>query len=356
MRLPDPVADAAIELRRLLDGHRAVTAIQAAIRLGVIDLLDQEASTCDEMARRLGVDDAMLLRLLRALAALGVLSIDPAEARPDAERFMIGRLGHGLRADVPDSLRGWAELTGRDEMVAAWRSLDAAIRGGKPGFEVSHGCDVWTWRQRHPEAGAEFDRAMAALSAGIALRLLERISFDGVRRVADVGGGSGTLLTALLMVRPGLTGVLIEGADVARRARESLARRVDVAIMARLDVVDGDFFEPISAVADVYLLKFVLHDWNDAAAGAILASCRQAMATSARLVIIERILGISGDPLVDVDCRLADLHMLAVTGGRERSLPEFDCLLAHAGLHRTGLHALRHDLWCIEAVKRDIHV
>jgi len=316
-------AKAADALLRLLDGYRAVQAVYVAAEIGVADALAGGPRPALGMARELGVDPPSLQRLLRALASLGVIG------ERDDGSFELTAVGELLRRDVPGSLRAAALFYGGRRHWTAWGQLLAAVRSGAPAFGGATPTSFATMAQRAPEAARAFDEAMASLTAPVAAAVVEAFDFSGAGTIVDVGGGRGALLAAVLRAQPSARGVLFEIESVAAAARPLLAA---AGLADRCEVVAGDMFAAVPAGGDVYLLKWVLHDWDDERALAILRNCRAAMTASARLLVIERVLPARAAAREPGPNRfLSDLNMMLLSGGRERSEDEYRALLGVAG-------------------------
>ena len=308
------------ELLRLVSGFHVAQAIHAAVELGVPDLLADGERTSDDLAEASGADPATLYRLLRALASLGVLH--EAEGR----HFSLTPLGQPLRSDVPGSVRGWARLVGREYVWRSWGNLANAVRNGENSFRALYGADVFEWRAEHPEESAIFDEAMRSLTAPQAEAVLAAYDFSRFGIIVDVGGGNGTLLASLLAAHPAVRGILFDQAHVVTGG-ESVLQAAGVA--DRCEIVAGSFFEDVPEGGDAYVLKSIIHDWEDEEAIAILRACRAAMGPEAVVLLIERHLG---GPNENPAAKLSDLNMLVMPGGRERSDEEYAALFEQAGM------------------------
>ena len=313
-----------MELRRLIDGYQVSQAIHVAATLGIADLLKDGPRTSDELAAEAGADPGVLYRLLRALAAAGVFHEE------DGRRFSLTELGKGLRSDAPEPLAGWAAFIGRPYYWQAWGHLLHSVRTGENAFQHVHDTDVWNYRAEHAEESSIFDRAMTDLTRTSNRRLVDGYDFGRFSTVVDVGGGRGALLAALLVEHPEMTGVLFDQPHVVAGADEVL----DAAGVAdRCRVVAGSFFEEVPAGGDAYVLKAIIHDWEDEESVAILRNCRRVVPDEGRLLLIERIVGA---PNEDSFTKFADLNMLVSPGGKERTLDEYAALLAAAGFRLDG--------------------
>jgi hypothetical protein len=307
------------DLRALINGFQVSRAIHVAVQLGLADRLADRSQTPAALAPLVDADPDALGRLMRALAAVGLFH------EGEDGRFAPTPLGSGLCHGRAGSQAAWAGLVGGPEIWAGWGALLHAVRTGETGFGHVHGCDVWEYRARDADASARFDRAMRENSAAAADAVAAAFDFAPVRRLVDVGGGDGALLAGLLRRHPGLHGILMDRAHVVARAADVLAA---AGVSGRCAVVAGDFFAAVPGDGDAYLLKAILHDWDDPDAARILAVVRAAMPATAPLLVVERILA---PPNQGAEGRLSDLNMLVNTGGRERTAPEFAELLRAGG-------------------------
>lgn len=309
-------------LRDLLNGFQASEALHAAAELGVPDALACGSLSLEALASATGTLPDPLGRLLRVLAELDVVERD-AEGR-----YRLTAMGERMRPDVEGNWNAWARMIGSPAIRQSWSRLSDAVRTGRTGFELAHGSGIWAYRAQHPGEGERFDSAMRRGTE----RLAEPVSqclggLDGAH-IVDVGGGDGSLLAHLLRKHPASTASLLEHGDVAHRAMESLGRQ---GLLDRVRVIEGDFFKTVPPEGDLYMLKFVLHDWDDDQALCILRSCRAAIRVrgdTASLVVIERLLDAV---LAAREASLADLNMLVNTGGRERTRQQYERLLERAG-------------------------
>jgi hypothetical protein len=310
-------------LLQLVQAFRVSQALHVAATLGIADLLAAGPRSADDLARATGAHPRALYRLLRAVASVGVLTEDGAGA------FALTALGQFLRADHPQSVHGWAIYAGHPTSWGTWQHLRHSVETGEPAFRHLHGVDVWTYREQHPDAGATFDRAMTSNSLQQRDAVVAGYDFAAARTVVDVGGGQGALLAAVLAAHPQARGVLFDQPEVVAGAAP-LLRAAGVA--ERCAVVGGSFFDAVPDGGDVYLLKSIVHDWDDAQATAILRACRRAMGPAARLLLVERVLapGATPDP-----GKFVDLTMLVMAGGQERTAAEYAALYEAAGLRLT---------------------
>lgn len=298
-------------------------ALRAYVRLGLPELLAAGPRTSSELAAATGANADALHRLLRALAATRLLRLDAQG------RFRDTRTTRALRRDAHASFAPFAEYLGSLSNAVAWADFEATVRTGRNAFERRHGMSVWEWFEAHPDERATFAAAMAAITEVEGPVLVNLYPFGEVTRVCDVGGGRGTLLALMLERHAHLRGVLVDAPGVLAAAEPFLVAR---GVRDRVELVPGSFFDAVPPGADAYVLKNVLHDWDDARCGAILAHCRRAMAPGARLLVAEEL--VERDT-VDRAGALTDLQMMTVCSeGRERGREELAALLAASGFER----------------------
>jgi hypothetical protein len=309
----------AAALTRLVNGFQAAQAVHAAAVLGIPDLLAAGPRASDDLAAATDTHAPSLYRLLRALAALGVLEED------GERRFALTALGDGLRSDAPEPVGAWAVHVGQPYFWEAWGHLLHSVRTGETAFRALHGEDIWSWRGRQPEAGAVFGAAMTAASRRANRALEGAYDFSRFGTVVDVGGGRGALLAGLLARHPTMRGILFDQPQVVAGAAEVLAA---AGVADRCEIVGGDFFSGVPQGGDAYLLKWIVHDWDDEEAVAILRACRAATPGGGALLLVERVVG---PPNEEPESKLSDLNMLVMPGGRERTREEYAALLAAAG-------------------------
>jgi len=337
-------------MRELVQGYQVSAAIGAVTRLGVADALAEGPQPVDELARRAGADGPSLKRLLRALDDVGLFAPGPGD------RVELTPLGQLLRTDVAGSARGAAIAATEEWRWRAYGHLTHSVRTGRAGFRPAHGCGLWEYLDSHPAAAEWFNDVMSRASAVHAAALTHCYDFAGIKQLVDVGGGHGELLLAVLQAHPGMHGVLFDLPNVIEGAHRRLAAST---VSQRCATVAGDFFGGVPAGGDAYVLSWILHDWDDASAVRILCNCRAVLPANGRLLVIEMILPAPGDTRTPTSAditrlvRKADLDMLVVTGGRERTLAEYDELFAKADLQTSRIVALDSLPWTlIEVIPR----
>jgi len=305
----------------MLHGYRAVQVLYAAAVLGIPDQLRAGPRGSDELSAASAAHAPSLRRLLRALASLGVL------VEAEDNRFALTPMGELLCSDVPGSLRAAVLLYGGRRQWTAWAQLFESVKTGKTAFPLRSADKFAEMAARDPAGAAVFNEAMEALTGPVQASVTAAYDFSQARTVVDVGGGYGSLLASILTANPTLRGVLFEIAPVIEAARGRLAA---ARLSERCDLVAGDAFDAVPAGGDIYVIKWVLHDWDDELSIRILANCRRAMQADARLLIVERVL--PARAAADAaSAFLSDLNMLLLSGGVERTEPEYRALLAAAG-------------------------
>jgi hypothetical protein len=300
---------------RLGFGFTVSQALRVVIELGIPDLLAPGERTVEELAGATASDARALYRVMRLLAAEGVF----AEVRP--RRFQITEVGAALRSDRPGP-RDFIRMT-NGEPYLAFEQLLHSVRTGEPAFDKVFGASRFDWLSLHPEQAALFQRAMVALSQGANEAVAEAYDFQPFARVVDVGGGHGQLLSAILARNPHLTGVLFDLPSGIAAARSGVGGD-----LPRTEFVAGDFFEGVPA-GDLYVIKKVIHDWNDRDATTILRNCRAAMSPNGKVLVAETLVPPGNEPH---QIKFIDVVMLAVTGGLERTESQYASLFEAARL------------------------
>lgn len=295
-------------------------AVYMVTKLGIPDLLKDGPLKSDELAEATGSHSRTLYRLLRAVSSAGVLS----ESQDHA--FSLTPLGDVLRSDAPGSMRGLVIFSGEPFYLQVFEQFAYSIQTGKPAFDKVLGASHFDYFEQNPEIGEVFDQCMTDWSYNEAVAVANAYDFSCYQTVMDVGGGHGILLTNILKANPHIRGMLFEQPHVLEGAR---SRMETEGLLPRCELVAGDFFNSIPSGSDVYIMKSILHDWEDEPSIAILKSCRQAMGDSGRLLLVETIVPPPGESHY---AKYMDLEMLVLLGGQERTLEEFEALFAQADL------------------------
>lgn len=320
----DPVGtnDLSVQMRSMSVFNMWISRmIYAAAKLGVADLIAEGPRSSDELAASMGVDASALYRMLRALSGAGVFTELPEK------RFASAPLGATLRAGVPGSMRDFVLLFGGDVYARAWLDLLSSVQSGKTAVEHVFGAPLYPYLASHPEDARLFGEAMTSFTSVDTAAVAARYDFSALRTVADVGGGHGSLLTAVVERNPHLRGILFDQPHIVEGARARVAAST---IAARCEVVAGNFFETIPSV-DACMLKHIVCNWDDDAAIRILKSCHRALPPGGRILVIESVISRSAP------AALLDVHLLTVVGGRMRTEQEHRDLMAAAGFRLTRL-------------------
>lgn len=320
LRLADRVVPAQAAMVFRIGGIGQTAALRAAARLRVADHLDRTAMTSAELARLTDSDPDALHRVMRALVTEGVFALDRDG------RFKHNRLSLALRSGVTGSVRDFADYFGSDSNVSAWSGLEETLHDGSHAFEREHGMTVWAWFDEHTDERDVFAGAMGSLTELYAPAVAASAPFAGLTRLCDVGAGRGTLLAEILRRHPHTQGAWIDNHGVQDPARAYLLAE---GVLARVELYPGSFFEGVPEGCDAYLLKNVLHDWDDATCLKILATVRRAAPVGARVLIVEAL--VEAHTTTDMG-PLSDLQMMISTpGGRERGAEELRSLLERSG-------------------------
>lgn len=330
-------ANHSTDLLQLVTGYWISQAVYVAAKLGIADVLARGPKSAAELARLVRADADALGRLLRALASVGVLE------EIDAGRFRLTPRGRALRADVPGSIRAAAILFGEPWYWQPWTELLYSVKSGRPAWNRAHGMGQFEYLKHNRRAGKIFDAAMTDLTAQLHTAAIAAYDFSRFRRVIDVGGGHGALLAMILRANPAADGILFDQPHVISGARRQFRA---AGLMARSACVKGDFFQSVPGGGDAYVLAHILHDWDDSRAGVILRNIRSAMAPNGRVLILEQIIPPGNGAHFG---KWMDITMLVVLGGRERTVEQFEALLAGAGLRLSNVVATESAISVIEA-------
>ncbi|MEU6083616.1 methyltransferase [Streptomyces sp. NPDC047108] len=310
----------------MVTGFWVTQTVRAAALYRLADHLAEGTDTPDAIARAEGIDTGAARRLLRTCASLGLMT------SPDGGRRYEGTSLLGtLRKDDPNSLRGFAISQAAPGHWLPWGLFPEAVRSGGHQIEAAHGeSTIFDYFARNREEAAHFTESMGNLSRATAEGIAAVVGTEGVRLALDVGGADGAVVRAMMQADPGLRGGVF---DLPHIVPDAAAAASADGLEERFTTVGGDFFEAVPA-ADLYVLKYVLHDWDDDTCVRILKNCRASLDAGGRIVVVDYLVPEVGTPGT---APLMDLNMLAMTGGKERESAEFDALFAAAGLRRTAL-------------------
>jgi O-methyltransferase domain/Dimerisation domain len=329
MSEPNSSAPAAIPpqaaMLQMISGFWISRAIYVAAKLGIADQLQDGQRTAEELAGATGTHPRSLYRVLRALAGVGVFAED------NDKRFRLTPLSETLRTDQPESLRAFAIAELGEDHYEAWGDLLHSVTTGEIAFDHVFKMPVFDYYAQHPENATIFNNAMTGMSLATNDAVLAGYDFSSIGKLVDVGGGHGSLVISILKANPRMKGVLFDAPPVVKGARQRIE---DEGVADRCEVIAGDFFESVPAGADAYTLKWILHDWDEDRAVAILKNCHRAMAENAKLLLVEAVVPSGGGPHFG---KFIDLNMLVMTGGRERTEEEYRRLLETSGFRLTRI-------------------
>ena len=326
-------------LTQLAFGALMSQAVYVAAKLGVADLLAEKPRSVAELAAATETNRHALYRVLRSLASAGIF------AETDPKVFAMTPLAEPLRSDAPNSVRNGAIFMGEEWHWRVWGEMLYSVKTGKPAWGQVHGGEVFDYFAANPAQAEIFNRAMTDMSVAAAPAVVEAYDFSGVGVLADVAGGHGYLLSQVLKANPNVKGILFDVQSVIEGAAALLERE---GVADRVETVPGDFFARVPAAADAYMLKHIIHDWDDERAVMILRNINEAMKRDGKVLILEIIVPEGNGPHMS---KVMDLEMLVSPGGVERTATEYRDLLAAAGLRLTRIVPTRSPFSIIEAVR-----
>ena len=303
---------------QIISGFWISRAVYVIAKLGIPDLLKSGPKPAAELAAATKMHAPSLYRVLRALASVGVVS-------SQGEQFALTPLSETLVTDAPGSLRWFTVSELGQEHYPAWGNLMHSVQTGEIAFDQFFGVDIWTYFQQNPEDAAVFNDSMTGVTAAANEEIMTKYDFSGFKKVVDIGGGHGGLITSILKKNSHVRGVLFDAPQVIEGARP----KIEAAGLAdRCETVSGDFFKSVPAGGDAYVMKWIIHDWDDQKAITILRNCRNEMKPNGKLILVDCVVPETNEPHFS---KFIDLNMLVMTGGKERTKEEFEQLLADAG-------------------------
>lgn len=325
-------------MMQMIFGKAITQAISVVARYRIADLLAKVPMTAVEIAEATGLHAGHLYRVLRALVGVNVLTAD------HEARFALTSLGEMLRSDVPGSMRPIATYVCDPWSWKPWGELAASVKSGQPVFDRMFGEGVFDYLGKHPEEAATFNEGMTGFSERAASAMLEAYDFSRFGTIIDVGGGHGAILTAILQKHKNVRGIVFDAPSVVEGAASAIQSS---GLSDRLSTAAGNFFASVPTGGDLYLLKHIIHDWNDEKATAILKSCREAIGPQGRLMLVEIVVPPNFAPSF---ANLLDLEMMVICDGKERTEDEYRVLLAGAGFELTSITPTSQPHSLIEAV------
>ena len=327
-----------VALTQIMLGSLASQAVYIVAKLGIADQLATGPKAVEELATATETDADSLYRVLRAAASLGVF------AEQDNRTFVMTPAAEPLRSDVPNSLRDVAIFMGEDWHWEVWGKTLYSVRTGKSAWSQIHGEQVFEYFEKNQEAAQIFNRAMSSFSSVATGAVVEAYDFSGIETLIDIAGGHGRLLTGVLEANPSMRGVLFDLSHVIAGARQIIPT---TSVSDRVEFATGDFFQSVPSGGDAYMMKHIIHDWDDERALKILQNIRKAMNPGGRVLVVEAVIadGNQGD-----FGKLLDIEMLVSPGGKERTAGEYEELFSRAGLRLTRIVPTKSPYSVIEAV------
>jgi len=326
-------------LTQMAFGALMSQALYVAAKLGVADLIANGPKAVSELAVATETNESALYRVLRSLASVGVFS------ETDPKIFALTPLAEPLRSGVPNSIRNGAIFMGEEWHWRVWGDMLYSVRTGKPGWRHVHGAEVFDYFAVNPEQSEIFNRAMTDMSMATAPAVVDAYDFSGIKRLTDIAGGHGYLLSQVLKANPTMKGILFDVQQVVAGADALLERE---GVQDRVEKVAGDFFVSVPAGADAYIMKHIIHDWDDRRARKILRNIREVMPPNGTVLIVEVVVPEDNEPHFS---KLLDLEMLTSPGGVERTAREYRELLAASGLRMTRIIQTKSPFSIVEAVR-----
>jgi hypothetical protein len=325
-------------LSQLLFGKQLTYCLSGVARLGVADHLDGTPKPVEEIASAVGANAPSLYRVMRVLASFGVFRED------SGRRFALTPAGELLKSDAPGTVRYFAMMFGDEWTTRAYERFTDVLRTGKDGITQAYGQHVFDVLAERPEQCATFQAAMTSSSSLAGRAITEAYDFSGIKRMADVGGGHGGLLAAILARYPAMQGVLFDRPEIVA----SVPSGQFSASPDRIAIEAGSFFDRVPDACDAYIMKHIIHDWGDEQCRTILALMRERLPPNGRVLVCDMV--VSDDP-GPTPAKLLDIEMLVVTvGGKERTEEEFRDLFASAGLRLNRIVPTARPICVIEAV------
>lgn len=337
--IPQPQMPPEAILMQMVGGAFVSQAVSLAAKLGIADLLKEKPKAVSELAAETKTHERSLYRLLRCLASVGVF------AETGSQVFSLTPLAELLRADAPNSLRDAAIFMGEEWHWRVYGGMEYSVQTGKPAWGQIHGAEVFEYFEQNPEQGEIFNRAMTNLSLMAIPAITEAYDFSSIQTLADIAGGHGLLLAGVLKTNPQLKGMLFDMSSVIEGATALLERE---GVAERVELARGNFFESVPAGADAYMMKHIIHDWDDERCIKILKNIHAVLPESGKVLIVEMVIAEGNEPHFG---KIQDMEMLVSPGGVERTEAEYRELLAQAGFKLTRIVPTKSPLSIVEAVK-----
>jgi len=327
------------QLDGMITGYWISQAIYAVAKFGIADELKDGPRSVEQLAEATSTNADALYRLLRALANRGIF----AEGEP--RQFLLTPLAEPLQSDVPGSKRALALMSG-DEQYRAWAEIAYSIKTGETAFEKVFGKPIFDYLGENPDKAKIFDAAMVGIHGRESAVILDAYDFAGIDVLADIGGGNGSQITGILQKHTAMKGILFDLPHVIERAKNPIEA---AGLSDRCELVSGSFFEAVPEGADAYMMRHIIHDWDDEKSLTILRNCHQAMSSKSKLLVVESVIPPGNEPFGG---KFLDLVMLLIPGGKERTEDEYRTLFGTAGFEITRIVPTGAEVSIVEARKR----
>lgn len=316
----------------LISGFWVARSIYLAASLGVADVFDDRPKAIAQLAAATNTEPRSLYRLLRALSSVGIFT------EVSDRCFELTPLAATLKSDSPGSMRYAALAQMGVEHSLGWSNGLHSLRTGEIAFDAAAGMSVWDYYAQHPEEGQAFSQSMTSMGTSIAQAVAETYDFSEFNTIVDIGGAQGSLISAIVRSHPHLNGILFDLPEIIATAN----------VDANIQPIAGNFFESVPSGGDAYLMRWIIHDWDDEKSLMILKNCHQAMPDHGKLLLVESLIPLGNDPS---PAKFIDIIMLLMVGGRERTEEEYRSLLRASGFELTRVIPTPSMLSIIEAVK-----
>jgi O-methyltransferase domain len=336
---PTPSVPKEVFLLELAFAPLVAQALHVVAKLGVADALKEKPLSIKELAAVTNTNEGALYRVMRSLESFGIFEeIDP-------KVFALNSSAEPLRSDAPNSIRSGIVFMGEEWHWRVWGELLYSVQTGKPAWSKVHGKDCFDYFPEQPEHYEIFNRAMTEMSVSSAPSVVDAYDFSGIETIADIAGGHGFLLSQVLKANPHMKGILFDTPSVIGGGSQLLTRE---GVASRVEKVSGNFFVAVPGGADAYLMKHIIHDWDDGRSKLILQNINRVSKRNGKVLLVEIVVPEGSDQDLS---KLMDLEMLVSPGGIERTGREYRQLLGHAGFRLTRIIPTNSAYSIIEAVK-----
>jgi hypothetical protein len=325
-------------LNQMLMGYVVSQGIYVAAELNIADKLQVRAKNAEELAIETNSHAPSLFRLMRLLTSLGIFS------RDNENRFSLTPLSECLLSNRPDSLRDFAVMMGHQGHWRVYEETLYSVQTGKMASEKVYQMPIWEYFAQNKEVAEIFDKAMTSFTSGIAPAIAASYDFSKFATLADIGGGHGILLAEILKANPNLKGVLFDQPYVVEGATDRFEKE---GLANRCQLVGGNFFESVPKGCDAYLMKHIIHDWDDELSAKLLQNCRDAMEVGATILLVEMVVEETDEPSF---AKILDIEMLLMPGGKERTAKEYSELFEKCGFKLLNVHATPSPMNIVEAI------